>query len=166
MPGLSRAVALLLYTVTVWGANVVMMKIMTRHFETVHLSAIRMAAAFGCIALICRCAGHRVPWPDRRQLGWLVAAAALMIYAHQLMLTQGLAWSTATNGAPGRSRSQLRDMDAAPNRCVMCLFPTAGRGPQPRISLERQCPDCEVRIILRHTQLRTSQSKDTGNSLI
>ena len=103
----ARAVALLLYTATVWGANVVVMKVMTGHFETVHLSAIRMAAAFACIALICRLAGHRVPWPDRRQLGWLVAAAALMIYAHQLMLTQGLAWSTATNGALALSLNPL-----------------------------------------------------------
>jgi drug/metabolite transporter (DMT)-like permease len=103
----ARAVALLLYTATVWGANVVVMKVMTGHFETVHLSAIRMALAFACIALICRCAGHRVPWPSRTQLVWLVAAAALMIYAHQLMLTQGLAWSTATNGALALSLNPL-----------------------------------------------------------
>lgn len=103
----ARAVALLLYTVTVWDANVVVMKIMTGHFETAYLPEIRMAAAFACIALICRFAGHRVSWPGRKQLGWLAVAAALMIYAHQLLLKQGPTWSTATNGALAPSLSPL-----------------------------------------------------------
>jgi drug/metabolite transporter (DMT)-like permease len=100
-------VALLLYTVGIWGANVVMMKVMTEHFHTVHLSAIRMAAAFVCIAAICKATGRRIPRPTRSQLGWVAAAGALMIYAHQLMLTQGLAWSTATNGALALSLNPL-----------------------------------------------------------
>jgi drug/metabolite transporter (DMT)-like permease len=100
-------VALLLYTVGIWGANVVMMKVMTEHFHTVHLSAIRMAAAFACIAAICKATGQHIPRPTRSQLGWVAAAGALMIYAHQLMLTQGLAWSTATNGALALSLNPL-----------------------------------------------------------
>jgi drug/metabolite transporter (DMT)-like permease len=100
-------VALLLYTVGIWGANVVMMKVMTEHFHTVHLSAIRMAAAFACIAAICKATGRHIPRPTRSQLGWVAAAGALMIYAHQLMLTQGLAWSTATNGALALSLNPL-----------------------------------------------------------
>jgi drug/metabolite transporter (DMT)-like permease len=100
-------VALLLYTVGIWGANVVMMKMMTEHFHTVHLSAIRMAAAFFCIAAICRATGRNIPRLTRSQLGWVAGAGALMIYAHQLMLTQGLAWSTATNGALALSLNPL-----------------------------------------------------------
>jgi len=93
------AIAALVYTATVWGANVVLMKLMTQHFTAVHLSAIRMVAAFACIALICRFTARVGPLPTGRQFGWMVGAALLMTYAHQLMLTQGLAWSTATNGA-------------------------------------------------------------------
>lgn len=91
--------ALLIYTACVWGANVVMLKAMTSYFEIVHLSSIRMWVAFLCMAAICRFGGQRVVRLGRAQLGWVTAAAALMIYAHQLMLSQGLAWSTATNGA-------------------------------------------------------------------
>lgn len=100
-------IVLLLYTAAIWGANVVMMKVMTQHFDTVHLSAIRMAMAFACIAAICRMTGRRIPRLTRGQLGWVAAAAALMIYAHQLLLTQGLAWSTATNGALALSLNPL-----------------------------------------------------------
>lgn len=91
--------ALLIYTACVWGANVVMLKAMTSYFEIVHLSSIRMWVAFLCMAAICRFGGQRIVRLGRAQLGWVTAAAALMVYAHQLMLSQGLAWSTATNGA-------------------------------------------------------------------
>lgn len=91
--------ALLIYTACVWGANVVMLKTMTSYFEIVHLSSIRMWVAFFCMAAICHFGSQRVVRLSRTQLGWVTAAAALMIYAHQLMLSQGLAWSTATNGA-------------------------------------------------------------------
>jgi drug/metabolite transporter (DMT)-like permease len=92
--------ALLIYTACVWGANVVILKIMTNYFGIVHLSAIRMWVAFLCMAVICRLKGQRVSRPmSWSDLGWLTGAAALMIYAHQLLLSQGLAWSTATNGA-------------------------------------------------------------------
>jgi drug/metabolite transporter (DMT)-like permease len=92
--------ALLVYTACVWGANVVMLKTMTGYFEeVVHMSSIRMWVAFFCMAAICRIAKQRVVGLKSSQLGWVAAAAALMIYGHQLMLSQGLAWSTATNGA-------------------------------------------------------------------
>ena len=94
-----RAHAWLVYTACVWGANVVVLKAMTNEFAVVHLSAIRMVVAFVCIAAICRIAGHRIVRLNRAQLGWVGAAAALMIYAHQLLLSQGLVWSSATNGA-------------------------------------------------------------------
>jgi drug/metabolite transporter (DMT)-like permease len=93
------AVVLLLYTAAMWGANVVLMKMMTASFHTAQLSAIRMTAAFACVAAICGLARQRIGRLSRRQLGWVGAAGALMIYAHQLLLTQGLAWSSATNGA-------------------------------------------------------------------
>lgn len=91
-------VALVLYTVIVWGVNVVMIKLMTAHFDTVHLSAVRTVLAFAFIALLARLSGFRPRRLAGRDLAGLVAAAALMVYAHQLLLTQGLAWSSATNG--------------------------------------------------------------------
>lgn len=94
-----RACAWLVYTACVWGANVVVLKAMANEFAIVHLSAIRMAVAFVCIAAICRFTGHRIVRLTRAEFGWLSAAAALMIYGHQLLLTQGLALSSATNGA-------------------------------------------------------------------
>lgn len=94
-----RACGWLVYTACVWGANVVVLKAMTSEFAIVHLSAIRMALAFVCIAAICRFTGQRIVRLNRAQLGWVSAAAALMVYAHQLLLSQGLAWSTATNGS-------------------------------------------------------------------
>lgn len=91
--------ALLVYTMLAWGANVVVMKVMTASFAVAHLSAIRMTAAFVCIAAIARFLRRRLQRPTLAQWGWMAAASALMIYLHQLLLTQGLAWSTATNGA-------------------------------------------------------------------
>lgn len=91
--------AMLVYTTCVWGANVVAVKAMARHFGVVQLSAIRMWVAFACIALICQFGRHRIPLLTRAQLPWVAAAGTLMIYGHQVLLTQGLAWSSATHGA-------------------------------------------------------------------
>lgn len=100
-------VALLVYTVVIWGANVVMIKLMTAYFETVHLSAIRTVLAFVFIAGLARLTGFRPQRLTRSQLLGLSAAAALMVYAHQLLLTQGLAWSSATNGGLALSLNPL-----------------------------------------------------------
>lgn len=99
--------ALLLYTVVIWGANVVMIKLMTAHFGTVHLSAIRTALAFVFIAALARLTGFRPQRVSRADLLGLTIAAALMVYAHQLLLTQGLAWSSATNGGLALSLNPL-----------------------------------------------------------
>jgi drug/metabolite transporter (DMT)-like permease len=100
-------VALLVYTVVIWGANVVMIKLMTAHFETVHLSAIRTVLAFVFVAALARLAGFRRQRLAWRDFGALTAAAALMVYAHQILLTQGLAWSSATNGGLALSLNPL-----------------------------------------------------------
>jgi drug/metabolite transporter (DMT)-like permease len=100
-------IALLLYTVVVWGANVVMIKLMAAHFEAVHLSAIRTMVAFVFIAGLARLTGFRPQRLDRSQFLGLSAAAALMVYAHQILLTQGLAWSSATNGGLALSLNPL-----------------------------------------------------------
>lgn len=99
--------AMLVYTVVIWGANVVMIKLMTAHFETVHLSAIRTVLAFGFIAALARLIGFRSQRLKLPEVLGLTAAAALMVYAHPLLLTQGLAWSSATNGGLALSLNPL-----------------------------------------------------------
>jgi drug/metabolite transporter (DMT)-like permease len=100
-------VPMLLYTVAIWGANVVMIKVLTGHFETVHLAAIRTVVAFVFIALIGGLLGFRPARLARRDFVALAAAAFLMVYAHQILLTQGLQWSTATNGGLALSLNPL-----------------------------------------------------------
>jgi drug/metabolite transporter (DMT)-like permease len=100
-------VPMLLYTVAIWGANVVMIKIMTAHFEAVHLAAIRTVVAFCFIAMVGWFVGFRPRRLAPRDFFGLCAAAFLMVYAHQILLTQGLAWSTATNGGLALSLNPL-----------------------------------------------------------
>lgn len=90
---------MLVAAASVWGANVVMIKVMAAHFDAVHLAAIRTVVAFGGIALATRMLGFRIERVRRADLLALNAAAFLMVYAHQVLLTQGLTLSTATNGA-------------------------------------------------------------------
>jgi drug/metabolite transporter (DMT)-like permease len=98
---------MMLFTVAIWGANVVMIKVMAAHFEAVHLAAIRTAVAFAFIAAIAPIVGFRPHRVSRSDLLLLSAAAFLMVYLHQILLTQGLAWSTATNGGLALSLNPL-----------------------------------------------------------
>lgn len=98
---------MLVYTVVIWGVNVVMIKVMTAHFEAVHLAAIRTVVAFAFIALVGHLIGFQPRKLPRSDLASLAAAAFLMVYAHQILLTQGLAWSTATNGGLALSLNPL-----------------------------------------------------------
>src|SRR3954462_997277 len=102
-----RVVAMLLYTVAIWGANVVMIKVMAGYFGAVHLAAIRTVIAFAFMAATGRLLGFRWQRVGRFELACLAAAAFLMVYAHQILLTWGLSWSTATNGALALSLNPL-----------------------------------------------------------
>lgn len=100
-------VPMLLYTVAIWGANVVIIKLLTGHFEAVHLAAVRTVVAFAFIALVSRLLGFRPQRIGRQDFLSLCAAAFLMVYAHQILLTLGLARSTATNGGLALSLNPL-----------------------------------------------------------
>lgn len=102
-----RVVPILLYTASAWGANVVVIKMLTAQFAAVHLAAVRTVVAFAFIAVLAKVLGFRPRMPERRDLAALAAAAFLMVYAHQVMLTQGLMWSTATNGGLALSLNPL-----------------------------------------------------------
>lgn len=100
-------VVMLVYTMCIWGANVVMIKLMAAHFDTIHLTAIRTVAAFAFIAAIGQVIGFRPQRVPRKDLLMLAVAAFLMVYVHQILLTQGLAWSSATNGGLALSLNPL-----------------------------------------------------------
>lgn len=84
-----------------------MIKVMAAHFEAVHLAAIRTVVAFAFIAGAGHLLGFRWQRVGRFELACLSAAAFLMVYAHQNLLTWGLSWSTATNGALALSLNPL-----------------------------------------------------------
>lgn len=90
---------LLFYTATVWGLNVVVIKVLTDHFDVVFLSALRMVVAFLAIWVMTLLWIRAIPRVSGPNLVWLGTAAFLMVYAHQIGLALGLQWSTATNGA-------------------------------------------------------------------
>lgn len=90
---------MLVAAASVWGANVVMIKVMATHFDAVHLAALRTVVAIAGIALVARALGFKFRRVVGADLWTLAAAAFLMVYAHQVLLTQGLTLSTATNGA-------------------------------------------------------------------
>jgi drug/metabolite transporter (DMT)-like permease len=100
-------VPILLYTVGIWGVNVVIIKLLTSHFEAVHLAAIRTVVAFLFIVIVGRAVGFRPKRIDGQDFLFLCAAAFLMVYAHQILLTLGLARSTATNGGLALSLNPL-----------------------------------------------------------
>lgn len=82
-----------------WGVNVSIVKVLSSHLEALPLSAVRMLLALVCVWGICLSQGQRIYGISRRDACWVLAAGALLVYAHQIFLAQGLATSSATNGA-------------------------------------------------------------------
>ncbi|MDX1726110.1 MAG: DMT family transporter [Pseudomonas sp.] len=95
----STAYGVLTYAVMIWGANVSMIKLLAADLPALPLSALRMLLALLCIWGICLLRGQRIGRVGWRDAGWLLGAGALMVYAHQVFLAQGVATSSATNGA-------------------------------------------------------------------
>jgi drug/metabolite transporter (DMT)-like permease len=95
----TTAYGVLAYAVMIWGANVSVIKLLTEEMPAVPLSALRMVAALLCICVICLLGGQRIGRIGWRDAGLSVGAGALMVYAHQIFLAQGVATSSATNAA-------------------------------------------------------------------
>ena len=100
-PGASPATLrwVLLATMATWGLNLPVMKLLLPVFGTLGTSVLRMAS--GCVLLSAvTWWGHR-RWPrlDARQWGALALCGAMMVYANQIMLMQGMRRTTATNAA-------------------------------------------------------------------
>ncbi|MGE8497235.1 MAG: DMT family transporter [Pseudomonas sp.] len=93
------AYGVLAYAVLIWGANVSVIKVLTEDLPALPLSALRMILALLCICVICLLRGQRLVRIGWHDCAWLFGAGGLMVYAHQIFLAQGVATSSATNGA-------------------------------------------------------------------
>ena len=94
----ARVRVLLLSATLVWGLNFTVLKWLTGLFDPLVLSGLRMVAATLPMLVLLR---YWRCWqtPTRAQWGQLVACGVLMVYLNQWLLSEGLARSTATNGA-------------------------------------------------------------------
>ncbi len=98
VPPREGAIALLVVTMLLWGANMPLLKWMTASFDVTLMSGLRMTAASVPLAwmLLRR---DRLPRLNRRQWTLLAMCSVLMVYLNQLLLVGGLARSNATNGS-------------------------------------------------------------------
>lgn len=90
---------LLLGTMAVWGANLSIVKLLIAHFDTMAVATLRMSVA--ALALLLVLGWWRRPWPalQRPQWGLLLLCAVLMVYANQILFTEGVARTSAANAA-------------------------------------------------------------------
>ncbi len=97
-PGADRA--LLLATMAVWGLNITAVKLVLERQAPMPVAAVRMIIAAVFLSFALR-AWMRRPWPRlaRRQWLWLAGCGALMIYANQILFTEGVLRTTAVNAA-------------------------------------------------------------------
>lgn len=93
-----RVYLLLMSVMTIWGLNLVLVKMLTGYFEAVFMCALRMGIAFIFLSIITWQRFGTIPRVSRRQLTLLAGAGFLVVYAHQVTFALGLQWSTATNG--------------------------------------------------------------------
>lgn len=90
---------LLLVTMALWGANLSVVKLLISRFDTMAIATLRMVVA--ALALLAILAWRRAGWPrlDRRQWATLAVCSVLMVYANQILFTEGVARTTAANAA-------------------------------------------------------------------
>ncbi len=91
--------ALLLGTMAVWGANLVVVKLLVGVMEPLLVSVLRMVLAAVAVAAVV--AWRRMPWPPLSRRQWLAlgGCAFLMVYLNQLFFTNGVAGTAAANAA-------------------------------------------------------------------
>lgn len=90
---------LLLGTMAVWGLNLSVVKLLIGRFEPMQVALLRMLVAAVAITVVLH--WRRLPWPrfDRRQGALVAVCAVLMVYLNQILFTEGVARTTATNAA-------------------------------------------------------------------
>lgn len=90
---------LLLATMATWGVNLPVMKILLPVFGPQATPVLRMLCASALLSLVTWRAQRGWPRLGRQQWLTLVLCAAIMVYANQVFLMQGLRRTTATNAA-------------------------------------------------------------------
>ena len=81
-----------------WGLNLPVLKWLTGHFEPAVLAALRMTA--GAVLLGCMLVRRRtLVRAGAQNWGRLVMAGVLMVFVYQLLVTEGIHRTSATNGA-------------------------------------------------------------------
>ncbi|MCW5652832.1 DMT family transporter [Hydrogenophaga sp.] len=98
-PSAAATQAVLLLAMLIWGLNVTAVKLLTGELSPLRVASLRMGVA--CIVLTAVLLWWR-RLPRRltgRQMAGLLVCGLLMVYANQILLTQGLLRSTATNAA-------------------------------------------------------------------
>jgi drug/metabolite transporter (DMT)-like permease len=103
----ARIQGLLIGVMAVWGLNFAAVKVLTESFDPVSLAAVRMLIAAAGLTAILWWQRRGMPRFRPHQLVALVLCAALMVYANQLLLAEGLLRSTATNGSLIQALSPL-----------------------------------------------------------
>jgi len=90
--------AILLTATLLWGLNMPIVKWLTGQFDPVLLSGMRMFAAAVAVVVLLR---RGRAWPRLQPAQWrkMLVCGALMVYLNQLLLTYGLARTSAANGA-------------------------------------------------------------------
>lgn len=91
--------AILISAMAVWGLNLTAVKLLTAWFEPTTLAAVRMVVA--CIALTVIVVARRCARTAFTLRQWMAmgVCAVFMVYGNQVLFTQGLLLSKATNAA-------------------------------------------------------------------
>ncbi|MDR6858625.1 drug/metabolite transporter (DMT)-like permease [Variovorax guangxiensis] len=90
---------MLIVAMAVWGLNVAAVKALTAFFDASTLAALRMVVAFLALSALVIWKRCGLPSLTLREAGAIVVCAVLMVFLNQLLFAEGLARSTATNGA-------------------------------------------------------------------
>lgn len=90
---------ILLASMAAWGLNITMVKQLTVYFDPVVVATLRMGVA--CLTLLLIWALRRPAWRALEARQWLgiTACAFLMVYLNQILFTEGMMRTSATNGA-------------------------------------------------------------------
>lgn len=91
--------AVLLLSMAIWGLNVTIVKQLTNSLDPTMIAMLRMLVASATLTTIWLIRRPVLARLDRRQWMGLAACAFLMVYMNQILFTEGMVRTTATNGA-------------------------------------------------------------------
>ena len=99
MQGSIAVQAVLLVSMAIWGLNITIVKQLTGFLDPTIIAMLRMVVAGATLAAIWCVRRPSLARLDRRQWASLAGCAFLMVYLNQLLYTEGMVRTSATNGA-------------------------------------------------------------------